>query len=52
MVALHYGLSPETVNSFLQDAKQAVPAVTRKVIGLLGGETAWRLTLGAGRPTP
>jgi hypothetical protein len=46
-VAQHYGLTAETVRSFLQDARAAVPPKTQKVIARLRGETAWGLTLGA-----
>jgi hypothetical protein len=52
LVGQHYGLTPETVRAFLQDARRRIPKATAKLIGLLGTKTkkaAWQLTLGAGQ---
>jgi hypothetical protein len=51
LVGKRYGLEPETVESFLQDARRGVPPATRRVIEGLRGETAWELTLDAPGPS-
>jgi hypothetical protein len=49
LIGQHYHLTPETVRSFLQDARRHCDPRFKRFIGRLAGESAWLLTMGLPR---